>query len=312
MLPAPRKADSSEVPVLDLARIDDPQEKLRVAKELRSACLGLGFFYIVNHGVPIEKNQAIFEATKRYFALPEDARMKDVVDEKYRRGFLPMGRPGEGRPDVKESYEISVDLPESDPDVKLGRLLHGPNRWPSEHPWLREAAEPYFKETMALAHRLLQLFALSLELREETFVEMCKKPMMHMRLLHYPPQAPATSDDVFGAHPHTDFGMLTILNQDPIGGLEVQTRNGEWVSAPFIEDSFVINVGDLFKMWTNDLYVSTPHRVLNRTGKERFSIPTFLSLDYDTIISCLPTCVGEGAKYPAIRSGDYLTEKLHI
>lgn len=313
MIPEPRKASPSEVPILDLGGMETPQGRAELAAQLRKACLGLGFFYVQNHGVPKTLNDGIFEATKRFFALPLEERMKIEIDPTYRRGYMPQGitkSRESGKADLKESYEISVDLPEDDPDVVLGRFLHGPNRWPADHPWLQEAAEPYFDATMELAKKLLRIFALSLDLREEAFSEMCTKPMMHMRLLHYPPQQADTDDDAFGAHPHTDYGMMTILNQDPIGGLELRTRDGEWVAAPHIENTFVVNVGDLFKMWTNDLYVSTPHRVLNRTGRERFSIPTFLSLDYDTIISCLPSCIGDGAKYPPIKSGDYLTERL--
>lgn len=314
MIEAPRIATRDEVPVLDLSGMETAEGRQQLAQKLHEACVGLGFFYVENHGVPQKVCDGIFEATQRYFALPLEERMKTEIDATYRRGFMPQGvtkSRESGKADLKESYEISVDLPEDDPDVVLGRFLHGPNRWPEDHPWLREAAEPYFDGTMDLARRLLRIFALSLDLREAAFTEFCTKPMMHMRLLHYPPQAPATGDDAFGAHPHTDYGMMTILNQDPIGGLELRKRDGEWVAAPWIEGTFVVNVGDLFKMWTNDLYASTPHRVLNRTGKERYSIPTFLSLDYDTVISCLPSCLGsEGAKYPPIKSGDYLTERL--
>jgi isopenicillin N synthase-like dioxygenase len=112
--------------------------------------------------------------------------------------------------------------------------------------------------------------------------------------------------------PHSDLGMLTILNQDPIGGLELRKRDGEWVGAPYVPGTLVVNIGDLFKTWTNYLYVSTPHRVINRTGRERYSIPTFFCLDYDTPVSCLPSCLVPGAKpkYPEIRAGEYVESRL--
>jgi isopenicillin N synthase-like dioxygenase len=106
--------------------------------------------------------------------------------------------------------------------------------------------------------------------------------------------------------------MITLLTQDPIGGLELRKRDGEWVGAPWIEDSFVINLGDMFKVWTNDVYVSNLHRVVNRKGKERYSIPTFFNLDYDAPVSCLPTCqsADNPPKYKPIKSGDYLVSRF--
>ncbi len=106
--------------------------------------------------------------------------------------------------------------------------------------------------------------------------------------------------------------MFTVLNQDPIGGLEVCTRTGEWLAAPFIDDTFVVNIGDLLKMWTNDLYVSTPHRVVNRTGRERYSVPVFFCPNYATVVECIPSCLEPGAspKYPPIAAGAYVEGRL--
>ena len=314
VIAAPRAAKRDDVPVLDLSLLDQPDGVGALAAELRSACLNLGFFYVANHGVPEALHEGIFDVTKRYFALPLEERMKDLMDTRFKRGFMPHGlshSPGFD-PDLKESFELALDLPLDDPDVEKGRLLHGPNRWPADHPWLRAVAEPYFHATMALGQRLLGIFAVSLDLDRDYFEQFCSKPMMHMRLFHYWPQ-PMTDDDLlFGVRPHSDLGMLTILNQDPIGGLELRKRDGEWVGAPHIPGTFIVNIGDLFRTWTNDTYVSTPHRVINRTGKERYSVPTFFCLDYDTPVSCLPTCLkpGEAPKYPTIKAGEYVESRL--
>ena len=314
VIAAPRAAKREDVPVLDLSLLDRPDGVGALAAELRSACLNLGFFYIANHGVPQALHEGIFDVTQRYFALPLEERMKDLMDTRFKRGFMPHGlshSPGFD-PDLKESFELALDLPLHDPDVEKGRLLHGPNRWPADHPWLRAVAEPYFHATMALGRRLLGIFAVSLDLERDYFEQFCTKPMMHMRLFHYWPQ-PMTDDDMmFGVRPHSDLGMLTILNQDPIGGLELRKRDGEWVGAPHIPGTFVVNIGDLFRTWTNDTYVSTPHRVINRTSKERYSVPTFFCLDYDTPVSCLPTCLkpGEAPKHPTIKAGEYVESRL--
>jgi isopenicillin N synthase-like dioxygenase len=314
VIEAPRAAKREEVPVLDLSLLDQPDGLGILAAELRQACLNLGFFYVANHGIPKALTEGVFDVSRRYFGLPLDERMKDLMDARFRRGFMPHGlshSPGYD-PDLKESYELALDLPLDDPDVEQGRLLHGPNHWPAAHPWLRDVAEPYFYATMSLGQRLLSIFAVSLDLHPNYFEPFCTKPMMHMRLFHYPPQPASESDLVFGVRPHSDLGMLTILNQDPIGGLELRKRDGEWVGAPHIPGTFIVNIGDLFRTWTNDLYISTSHRVINRTVKERYSVPTFFCLDYDTPVACLPSCLapGEAPKYPEIKAGEYVEARL--
>jgi isopenicillin N synthase-like dioxygenase len=314
MLTAPRPATREEVPVLDLAPLNQGKPLQALAEELRRACETIGFFYVANHGVRRKVMDDVFAATERYFALPHAKRMELRIDERFRRGFMPQGinqHPGYA-PDLKESFEYALDLPMTDPDVVAGRPLHGPNRWPADMPWLRSAAEAYFNETMALGKRLLRVFAASLGLDEGFFLQYTKKPMVQTRLFHYPPQPVVTNEKELGVAPHSDYGMITLLTQDPIGGLELKKRDGEWIGAPWIEGTFVINLGDMFKVWTNDLYVSNLHRVVNRTGKERYSIPTFFNLDYDTPVSCLPSCQSaeNPPKYQPIRSGDYLLSRF--
>jgi isopenicillin N synthase-like dioxygenase len=314
MLKAPRPASRIEVPVLDLTELVQGGPINGLARELRHACQTIGFFYVAQHGVPQSVVDDAFEATRRYFGLPLEQRMKDKIDERFRRGFMPTGinqHPGYA-PDLKESYEFCLDLPLTDPDVVAGRPLHGPNRWPADLPWLRPAAEAYLDATMELGRRLLRVVARSLDQREDFFLQWCKKPMVQTRLFHYPPQPPDGDEKQLGVAPHTDYGMITILSQDPIGGLELLKRDGEWVAAPYIPGTFVINLGDLMKVWTNDIYISNPHRVVNRSGRERYSIPTFFNLDYDAPVACLDTCQSPSnpSKYKPIKSGDYLVSRF--
>src|ERR1700722_17067299 len=310
----PRAATADEVPVLDLTPLTSGGDIVPLAARLRHACETTGFFYVRHHGVPQEVIDNVFAATRRYFDLPLHERLKMKIDDRFRRGFMPQGinqHPGYA-PDLKESYELALDLPLDDPDVAAGRPLHGPNRWPPELPWLRAAAEAYFDATLELGKRLLRVFAVSLDLPEEFFLQYCRKPMVQTRLFHYPPQPPVVVERQLGVAPHSDYGMITLLTQDPIGGLELLKRDGEWVGAPYVPGTFVINLGDLFKVWTNDLYVSNQHRVVNRSGKERFSIPTFFTLDYDAPAACLPSCQSaeHPAKYKPITSGDYLVSRF--
>jgi isopenicillin N synthase-like dioxygenase len=310
---APRRASATEMPILDLGDwlAGGPIEPL--VAQFKAACTNTGFFYIRNHGVPGTAIDEVFEATRRYFSLSMEERLKDKIDERFRRGFMPYGvtqHPGH-KPDLKESYELGIDLPLTDSDVQAGLPLHGPNRWPADKPWLKDAAETYFAHTVELGKNLLRIFATALGQPEGFFLQWCKKPMVQSRLFHYSPQSSPTALEL-GAAAHTDYGMLTILAQDPIGGLELRTRSGEWVAAPYIEDTLVINLGDMVKVWTNDTYVSNPHRVANRTGRERFSIPTFFNLDYATPVACLPGFESEGhpARHAPVLSGDYLVRRF--
>ncbi|MGH2341708.1 isopenicillin N synthase family dioxygenase [Segnochrobactraceae bacterium EtOH-i3] len=310
MIPPVRAASAEEVPVLDLAPLTEGRPIDDLARALDRACRETGFFYVRNHGIHENVFNGIFEATKRYFALPEEVRQTHLMHPVFRRGFMPQGinqHPGYVS-DLKESYEIGVDLAADDPDVLAGLPLHAPNQWPEDLPWLKEAADAYFAEAKALGDRLLKVIAKAQGLEEGFFLQYTKKPMVQMRLFHYPPQPPLSPENAFGVAPHTDYGMITLLAQDPIGGLEVQKRDGEWIAAPYIPGTLVVNIGDLFQRWTNDLYVSNPHRVLNRTGRERYSIPMFYNLDYHTPVEALPACVSpeRPARHAPILSGDYL------
>ena len=310
-----RPATREDVAVLDLTPLTEGRDLTELAKELDHACRTIGFFYVENHGIPEDVLTNVFAATKRYFDLPLTERMAHKMDDRFRRGFMPQGinqHPGYA-PDLKESYEVGVDLPLTHPLVVAELPLHGPNKWPADMPWLREAAEAYFMSAWALGERLLKVFARALGVEEGYFLQYCKTPMVQARLFHYPPQETTPSEDAgFGVAPHTDYGMMTLLSQDPIGGLELRTRGGEWVSAPYIDGTLIINLGDLLRRWTNDIYVSNPHRVVNRSGKERYSIPMFFNLDFDAHVACLPTCQSPDnpPKHEPILSGDYLQSRF--
>lgn len=310
---APRRASAEEMPILDLGAwlAGGPIDEL--VMQFKAACTNTGFFYVSNHGVPQQIIDSVFDATRRYMSLPMEERLKDKIDERFRRGFMPIGvtqLPGH-KPDLKESYELGIDLPLTDADVASGRPLHGPNHWPADKPWLRSAAMDYLHSTTELGKNLLKIFAVAVGEEKGYFLQYAKKPMVLARLFHYPPQQSFTNLEL-GAAAHTDYGMLTLLAQDPIGGLELRTRSGEWVAAPYIEGTLVINLGDLVKIWTNDFYVSNLHRVANRTGKERYSIPTFFNLDYETPVACLPEFapIDGLPKHAPIKSGDYLVSRF--
>ena len=311
---SPRPALIEEVPILDMSPLVSGGDVEPLAGDLRSACEGMAFFYVKNHGVPQDTIDGAIAASKRFFAQPLEERLK-VVKDRFHRGYLPMGTtqfPGRG-PDLKDSYDIGVDLPLDHPDVIAGLPLHGPNQWPNL-PQFREPLEAYFVAVRNFGLNLLKLFARSLDLEEAFFIQHYTKPTILMRLMHYPPQEQAIESNSIGATAHMDFGLVTVLYQDPLGGLELQKPDGEWVAAPPVPGTFVVNLGQLMARWTNDVYGATPHRVVNRLGRERYSIPFFFNPNHDAQVDCIPTCTGPErlARYPSVMAGDYIANLVRI
>jgi isopenicillin N synthase-like dioxygenase len=308
---------SSALPVLDIAGLSSASlvERKAVAARLRAACIDNGFFYIVNHGVAPTLVDALLVETKRFF--DSAAAVKDAVDKRHsfcQRGFEPMrtqtleaGAP----PDLKESFYIGPELAIDDPRVIARRFNHGPNQWPAGMSRFRQVAEAYFGEMLGLARILMKGLALALGLQEEYFADYCTNPHATLRLLHYPPQPADAAPGEKGAGAHSDFGGITLLLQDELGGLQVRGKtDGEWIHATPIPGSLIVNLGDLVARWTNDQFRSTVHRVVNASGRERYSAPFFFSGNPDHVIECLPSCLDGDAvpKYPTTTVQGHLQE----
>ena len=245
-----------------------------------------------------------------FFALPA-GQSSAVAVNRINRGYMKLREvtvPGY-EPDIKETFELGIDLPAGDPDVIAGKPLHGPNQWPDLDDF-RVPVERHFDAVIALGRKLLGAIAIALSEPEDFFADLFERPIGSMRLLHYPPQADYAARQ-HGVAPHTDYGAITLLYQDETGGLEIQVRDGEWVAAPHVPGSFVVNIGDMMACWTNDRFTSNPHRVFNRSGRDRFSIPVFLIPAFDAVVSCIDNCQSptNPAKYVPITSGDYIVAK---
>jgi len=297
------------LPLIDVAPLilGDETGRAAVAREIGAACRDRGFFYVTGHGVPESATRTAFEAARALFDLPAEA--KQAVSKgrsPANRGYERLGgqtlEPG-APPDLKEGFYIGAEEP-------FAGFNRGPNQWPAQLPELRPVMLDYHRRMLELAMQLMLGLALSLGLRPDAFADFCRSPVAILRLLSYPPQPPATPGR--GAGAHTDFGALTILLQDEVGGLEVYDQAIEdWTPAPPIPGTFVVNLGDLVARWTNDRYRSTPHRVVNRSGRQRYSIPFFLSGAPDHVVACLPGCLaaGEQPKYPATTAEAHLKER---
>ncbi|MDE1995054.1 MAG: isopenicillin N synthase family oxygenase, partial [Rhizobiaceae bacterium] len=216
------------------------------------------------------------------------------------------------KPNQSESIFFMHEVDADDPKALADEPLQGPNQWPDEAllPDFRATIENYVTEMSTLARKMVRAIALSLNLPSDSLDECFQDPTTFLRLLHYPTQP--QEEGLFGSAPHTDYGFITLLAQDNVGGLEVKNKAGDWVPAPPVPDSFVMNVGDILARWSNDVFVSTPHRVINRTGRERYSQPFFFDPSMSEMIEALDVCVPAGSepKYPPVQYGDYLMERI--
>ena len=311
---APDVQQNLAPPVVSLAgmRSKDPADRAVVAKSLRAACLDKGFLYIVDHDIPQPLIDAVFAQTKRFFALPL-ARKQDVdmARSPYHRGYEPLrgqkletGTP----PDIKEGFYLGNELPDCDPRVRSRLFDHGPNQWPADLEGFRETLDTYFHHMEDLCRLTMRALALALELPEDHFEHFCDDAVSNLKLLHYPPQPSNAHPDEKGCGAHTDWGAITYLLQDDVGGLQVWDQEHGWIEAPPLAGAFVLNLGDLIARWTNDRFRSTLHRVINRSGRERYSVPFFFTGRPDHEVVCLPTCLaaGETPKYPPTTTLEHL------
>ena len=290
----PRAAKS--IPVIDLSSGN-------AAWDIHKACRDTGFFYVSNHGVPQALIDAQFEYARRFFALPLEQKLAlHMKNSPSTAGYEPIGGQildsqdadaEKAPPDLKESFYTVTDLPDDHPWAKKEIRGFGHNQWPRLS-FFREQTLAYQAAVSALGDRVLALLALSLELPEEHFSAFYDMPSKTLRLIRYPPHPSDALPNQLGAGAHTDWGGISLLAQDELGGLEVRNADGEWIQARPLTGTFVINLGDLLMRWTNGLYRSTMHRVRNNSSaRERYSIPLFYSPRPDSLIECLPTCTDD-------------------
>ena len=213
-------------------------------------------------------------------------------------------------PDLKEGFLAGEDLAADHPAVRNDPANIGPNQWPPQLPEFKSVMISYVREMKILTKGLMQGLALSLDLEESYFDDFCRDPILTLRLLHYPPQPPNPAPNEKGCGAHTDWGGITVLLQDSAGGLQVQHADGSWISAPPITGTFVVNIGDLFARWTNNLYRSTVHWVINKSGRDRYSVPFFLDGRSDHLVSCISTCAGDKRLFPDTTVKGHLDEMV--
>ena len=308
-----RDIDRQEIPVIDLAGLDKSEADLRaVADALVAAAEGIGFFYVSNHGIPQSQIDEVQRVGRSFFDHSH-AEKQQVAVNKYHRGFIEMGEAKmyeQARADLKESFIWGLDVGEDDPDYLAGNKLIGPNQWPAFMPGFRELLVNYMDAANALGARLLRAFAVAMDEPQDRFVRRFDRPISRGALVWYPPQDADLGEEQFGVAPHSDYGVLTLLYQDDVGGLQVMGNDGEWLMAHPVPGTFVVNVGDLLARWTNERFKSTEHRVVNSSGRERFSVAVFVDPNHDTVIDPVVTD-GVKALYPPVTCGDYVLGRFN-
>jgi isopenicillin N synthase-like dioxygenase len=292
-------AVDNDVPVIDLSGVD---EKC-IAEQLVQALSTIGFATLTNHGIDSKLIGKAFEQSKYFFQLPLQEKLKRKFQgHESNRGYIPMGseifEDTSTETDKKETFDIGRD---DEPGFH--------NDWPSHG--FRDVMLLYFQAMDGLQLRLLKLLAQGLELDDPNyFYDRCNDQHENLRLLHYP-ALQQSSDDIQRGAIHTDFGTLTLLTQDGVGGLRAQRLDGTWVSVPPMSHTIVVNVGDMMQRWTNNVLRATPHQVVGG-GPERYSIAFFCNANKDVMLQCLDKCVSEEnpARYEPIKAHDYLTMRL--
>lgn len=293
------------IPLLDWSRART--DRAALVADLGVAVRDTGFLLLQNSEIPADLRARVLAQTDAVFALPEAEKAEVAISNTpHFRGWA---RPGvesldetRGEVDTKQTFNIGYDLPPGDP--RIGQPFRGPNQWP-DLPGFRETMLAYYTAAQSQGTALLSLLAEDLGLAPDHFAPLFDAPLSALRLLHYPPATGAPGE--IGAGAHTDSGAITLLMTDGEPGLQVRPRGGNWTDVPHVPGAYVVNIGDCLMRWSNDIYVSTPHRVLP-PARTRRSVAFFVEANPDAVVEALP---GTGnAKYPPVRAADYLQSRL--
>ncbi|MGB3309428.1 MAG: 2-oxoglutarate and iron-dependent oxygenase domain-containing protein [Nodosilinea sp.] len=313
-------APKIEIPLIDFSPFldDDPVGKIQVAADIYHACRDVGFLYLTHHGIPEGAIAAAFAQSQQFFALPlADKQAIAWSSEVSNRGYIGLERErlDETQPgDLKEAFNLGREVGPA--ETAIGDAALAQNCWPAKPAPFRATLIAFFDICATAAARIFRAFALALDMPEEFIAAHHTAQNYTLRLLHYPPLHKSPKPGQTRAGAHSDYGTLTLLFQDNVGGLEVLSAQGDWIAVPAIAGAVLINTGDLTERWSNGVFRSTKHRVSLPQGenlqRDRYSIAFFCEPNADAVILCLPSCQGPGhpPQYPPITAGDYLLSRL--
>lgn len=285
---------------------NNPESLVDLGVQIYEALSTTGFMTVSNIGISAELRKEMFDLSKRFFSLPNEEKQKVG----YRKASENFGFQGMGMEHLDPSKP--ADVKETFTMRDVAKYIDQADRWPSED--FKNQILYFYNEVFEAAKRLMRVFSTVLETEKEFFVDCHEGDNVTLRLLHYPPcDAENLTDEQLGAGAHTDYGMITLLFQDAVEGLEVCDKHGNWLPAPADPDKIVINTGDLMHRWTNDIFRSTPHRVKPQiSGTTRYSIAMFIDPDADVMIETLSSCISDSRpnRYEPISAGDHILQKI--
>lgn len=282
----------SPIPTIDVSSLlVEGEHRASTIEALAEAAGDTGFFSVRGHGVPLELLSSMRRMVAELFSVSNDDKVRQAIVRGNYRGFIPLGFFTPNRddadaptPDRYEGFKLHWEVDADDP-ICDASPIYGPNRW-AEHPRnMADVVLAYWEHCDALAGGLLDAFEEILGLDKDALTRRFHHPVTNMTLLHYPPSTP--DENVHGIHPHKDTNVFTILHPDPVGGLFVRTPTGDWIEATCSDGDLLINVGDMMELWSGGRFVSTPHKVVNTTGVERYAFPWFLVPSHDEVIEPL-------------------------
>lgn len=300
---------TASLPIIDVAPLVHGEPAGTVAQAIRQACRTHGFFYVTGHGIAPALIERLDRLSREFFNHDRDWKMRWPMKDGGRawRGYFPAGQElTSNRPDWKEGLYFGTELPPDHPLVAAHTPMHGPNLFPDVE-GLRTTVLDYMDAVTRLGHHLVRGIALSLDLPPDYFEQRyTADPLILFRIFNYPTRpAPQDLGVQWGVGEHTDYGLLTILHQDPVGGLEVRTPDG-WIPAPPLEGTFVCNIGDMLDFITGGLYKSTPHRVAqNTSGHDRLSFPLFFDPNFQARIQRIQDLAGARADDDSAQRWDH-------
>ncbi|MFT7473336.1 MAG: isopenicillin N synthase-like dioxygenase [Verrucomicrobiales bacterium] len=282
----------SVIPVIDIAPLFDEEADHRaVSASLAHAAETVGFFSITGHGISPDLLARMRAMVAELFSVSEEDKFRQAITRHNYRGFIPLGffTPNRDDPDAPtadryEGFKLHWEVDANDP-LCAESAIYGPNRWAEHPPAMRDTVLEYWNGCDCLARALLAAFEQVLGLSQGDMAKQFARPVTNMTLLHYPPSTP--DENVLGIHPHKDTNVFTVLHPDPVGGLFVRTRDGDWVEATCPTSALLVNTGDMMEVWSGGRFTSTPHKVVNATGAERYAFPWFLAPDHDVVIAPL-------------------------
>ena len=274
------------IPRIDIAPIMDSNTSKRLrektVQEIFSALEQTGFMTITNHGITNNQMKKVFWTYKDFFDKPLEEKMLVHINDTF-RGFVPLMweqvNPNKN-PDYKECYDSMLELPEDDIDVRNNIGLYGPNQWPTDMPHMKQIVNDYYENACNIGSEVLEAVAEVLQV-PGFFRDKFTKPAAMLRANYYPPRPENATQQDFGIAAHTDYGCLTILAQDWVGGLEVKTKDAQWIPVEPQNSDIVINVWEVLQKFTSGKLRATPHRV-RWSSTERMSLPLFYNPNYDT------------------------------